>query len=65
MYTLTVYPRVGWTVEQSIEYAVDTAKRKRATVEIKINDIFLSIDPQSKAGAIKNMYLKLLNAKSK
>ncbi len=65
MYTLTVFPRVGWTVDQSIEFAVDTAKRRRSTVEIEINDILLSIDPQSKVGAIKNMYLKMLNAKNR
>ena len=63
--TTTVFPRVGWTVDESIEYAIDTAKRKRSTVEIEINDILLTVVPESKMTTVKNAYLKLLNAKHK
>lgn len=61
--TTTVFPRDGWTIEQSIEYAIDTAKRRRTTVEFKINNIWMSVVPESKVSTVKNAYLKLLNAK--
>ena len=61
----TIFPRTGWTVEQTINYAIDTAKRNKTTVEFEINDILLTVDRGSNIATIKNLYLKLLNAKSK
>ena len=61
----TIFPRVGWTIDQTIDYAIDTAKRKHATIELRVNDILLTVNPDSRSSAVKNMYLKLLNAKSK
>lgn len=63
--TTTVFPRVGWTIDQAIEYAVDTAKRKKTTVEISINDILIPVAPGSKVATIKKVYLARLAAKSK
>ena len=59
----TIFPRVGWTIDQTIEYAINTAQRKLAAVDFTVNDIDLTVEPESKAAAVKNLYLKLLNEK--
>ena len=63
--TTTIFPRVGWTVDQAIDYAIDTAKQKKTTVEMKINDIWLTINYESQPRAVKKVYMKLLKARSK
>ena len=61
----TIFPRIGWTVDQAIDYALDVAKQKKTTVEVQINDVWLTINYESRASAVKNVYMKLLKSKSK
>ena len=61
----TIFPRVGWTIDQTIEYAIDTAQRRKTTVDFTVNDIDLTVEPESKLSSVKNMYLKMLNEKRK
>ncbi len=61
----TIFPRIGWTVDQAIDYALDVAKQKKTTVELQINDVCLTINYESRASAVKNVYMKLLKSKSK
>lgn len=61
--TTTFYPLVGWTIDKAINRAIDIAKKQNTTLNADINDIVLTIDPQSNAIMVKNLYLKLLNEK--
>lgn len=63
--TTTIFPRVGWTIDQSIDYALDVAKQKKTTVELQINDVCLTINYESTASAVKKVYMKLLKSKQR
>jgi hypothetical protein len=63
--TTTIFPCIGWTVDQSIDYAIDMAKQKKTTVELQINDICLTINYESCPGAVKKVYQKLLKSKKR
>lgn len=58
------FPRVGWTIDQSIEYAISSAKQRHIALEMEINDVSLTVCPNSKADTVKNLYLRLLNTKN-
>lgn len=63
--TTTIFPRVGWTIDQAIEYALDVAKQKKTTVEMEINDVCLTINYESRPEAVKKIYQKLLKSKQR